>query len=553
MAEAPEERAAEGWKEPEIMEPEEETMEVGTVYDVGVDQTFFSRVPLLVGEIMTLRLTRAGGGAAEEECESAFLIKAWEKKEDGVWVQVKPLGCTQDWAWQECVSNFSRKKLKVHICKQEGGHCTVPDQPGLHVHCLRVYPVGALPGDYIDKKRMKEWEEFLKEVMVARPPEAEEDTEMPEVILPPGGPERPFTDRVEKLRRRLADVRGRMPEGGGETALAAHPAGGRARSGMIRDGGSLRGGGPWPDPRGRVQHGGLRQLKQEPQEISSEEEKTKKDALKKKSVGTQLLAAIEQKRRSAALAKKSKASSNKKSFMVKKKKKKKKNAKTSSSSSGTTSSSSSSGMLPPLQKKSKRRPGSVLEMLMSHVTEALADSAVTGGGSEGSQVLATGKLMSYYQILVRPQLMGKTRDLRELETTARALDMLMAGGVEEMADILAGRFIAIETAGISGSWVTAQHLEVAPSRTPGVAQAPLLLSAQRHLRLVERASGRGSWQGGKQQGGWWSESRGGAEGQAAGGRGKGKSGKAKSKGKKGKKSAWTDAAKPKENEEGQAT
>ena len=95
MAEAPEERPAEEWREPDGMEAEEETMEVGTLFDVGRDRAFFERVPLLVGEIMTLRLTRSGEGAEEEECDGAFLIKAWEKKEDGVWVQVKPLGCTK--------------------------------------------------------------------------------------------------------------------------------------------------------------------------------------------------------------------------------------------------------------------------------------------------------------------------------------------------------------------------------------------------------------------------------------------------------------------------
>ena len=112
------------------------------------------------------------------------------------------------------------------------------------------------------------------------------------------------------------------------------------------------------------------------------------------------------------------------------------------------------------------------------------------------------------------------------------------GKVDELGDLLSGRFIAIENASLTGSWAQAQWLEVVPSRVPGVAQTPLLLQAQRHSRLVDRAAGRGSWNNRRGGDSWSGYSKGGPEESAV--KGKSKTGKGKGKGKKGKKSAWSE-------------
>ena len=135
---------------------------------------------------------------------------------------------------------------------------------------------------------------------------------------------------------------------------------------------------------------------------------------------------------------------------------------------------------------------------------------------------------------------SKVRDQSELETLARALDLLREGKLPELGDLLSGRFVAVENAALTGFWQSGQFLEVAPSRLPGVAQTPLLLAAQRHSKAVDRAAG--SWSRGKQDS-WGSSYK--VTSDEAGGKGKSKGGKGKGKTKKGKKSAWDE--KPAEN------
>ena len=124
--------------------------------------------------------------------------------------------------------------------------------------------------------------------------------------------------------------------------------------------------------------------------------------------------------------------------------------------------------------------------------EALAEAAVPEGRLE-SELAGGNKLSSYFQIVAKPQIPGKVRDARELETLARCVDLLKAGRLPELGDALAGRFLAVESAALTNNWHDAQHLEVVPSRHNGLAGPAVLLQAQRHARQVEKAAGRGGW------------------------------------------------------------
>ena len=131
-------------------------------------------------------------------------------------------------------------------------------------------------------------------------------------------------------------------------------------------------------------------------------------------------------------------------------------------------------------------------MLLTNVSEALAEAAVLDDPN-GESLMGGNKMSSYFQIVARPQLHGKIRDARELETLARCVDLLKAGRLPELEDSLAGRFLAVESAALTNNWQDAQHLEVIPTRHAGLAGPAVLLQAQKHARQVEKAAGRTPW------------------------------------------------------------
>ena len=225
----------------------------------------------------------------------------------------------------------------------------------------------------------------------------------------------------------------------------------------------------------------------------------------------------------------------KKSKKKKRKKKKKKKDSDGSSSESSTSGSSSSPLKPPLQRKAERKPGSVLRLLMDHVRVALSDMSLLEGEGDGpaGAVTSSARVQSYFQILVRPHLQGRPRDEKELYSLAVAIDTLRGGDIQRLADMLAGRYLAVETAALEGSWETAKWLEV--SRLDrGAASSDILLAARKHQRVIDRASGRGSFSRSYDQ--YWASGHG-EWTDAPTGRGKGKHGKkGKGKGKKSKNS-----------------
>ncbi len=136
-----------------------------------------------------------------------------------------------------------------------------------------------------------------------------------------------------------------------------------------------------------------------------------------------------------------------------------------------------------------------------------------------------------------------------------AIDTLRGGDIQKLADMLAGRYLAVETAALEGSWETARWLEVARLEDRGAASSDILLAARKHQRVIDRASGRGSfsrsseqyWQGGHMGGGEWSDTPiGRGKGKSKKGKGKGK----KSKNKKGHDAWWHDKNAEKEQKDG---
>ena len=79
------------------------------------------------------------------------------------------------------------------------------------------------------------------------------------------------------------------------------------------------------------------------------------------------------------------------------------------------SSSGDSDMLPPLRKKSKKRPGSVLQLLVNHAKEQLDQTNKVSTNRDEDITLNHGvKISSYFNIVVRPQISGSMTQVREL-------------------------------------------------------------------------------------------------------------------------------------------
>ena len=192
--------------------------------------------------------------------------------------------------------------------------------------------------------------------------------------------------------------------------------------------------------------------------------------------------------------------------------------------------------MPPLEKKSRKSPGSVFKMLEEHISERLLqDAALDTEETDEEKLGGRARVHTYFQLCLRPQLDAKSRDCKELSLLARSLDHLRSGRLEQLADTLAARLMAVETATRQG-WQTARFLEIGNDGEEGSAPPHMLLAAQRHARLVEKAGGKGSWTRQWNSTEWSQDVRNRPKGKD--GKGKGKKGKGKGKGPKGQWSQW---------------
>ena len=482
--------------------------------------SFWNFGPIPAGSVLTFL------EAPEKESDqpaiiAVFVVSAEEKDSEGIKIQVRTLGSDKSWGKSWAVGQFSRRKNLLHICR--GGELCL--QPKLHhITEFHYWPVGRFNANYVDKRCWREYRKFVESLDDPAPPEAAPAKE--------GDAE----ERLSLLRRRLLQAKGKSaPAPPRSVSFPELPKG----PGILKR---------------RKSGSAVKREIDEALEISSESEvpsqKKMKALTSAKGVGSALYAAIERQNQSGLASSDlvpSRSSRSPKGSVVPKKSKKKKKKKSrrrrrSSSSDGSSSasshSSSNSSLKPPLQKKAEKRPGSVFRLLLNHVRLSLSDLSLADPEDQGgaAAVNSSAKVTSYFQIMVRPHLASRPRDEKELYSLAVALDTLRSGNLEKIADLLAGRYMAVETAAFDGNWDTARWLEVAKLEEKGSAPTEILLAARRHQRTVDRASGRGSY--GRSETVWgagYSSSGGHWDDWSGAGRGKGKKGKSgKGKGKKGK-------------------
>ena len=416
----------------------------------------------------------------------------------------------------------------IHLCYLVKGVCRVADQPGVHLQKFTWHPPGNFNAKWLTKNAL---------ALVAKGKTMATEASMGFPAAPgsagldPSTPGSNVENRLEAVKRKAALRSGRVtfnpavqnlaplvPGASGLTPLQAGPSATRASSsGLVPSRTAM--------------------MKQEPTAIeSSGDEKIQPKDKKKKTLGASLALAVQQQQNKASRKEEKRKRDRSRS---KSKKKKKKRSSSDDQKSKEEESESSDSMMPPLKKKSKKNPGSVFRLLEGQAVEALAQDGVV---DEGFSVDAKGnnrvKLHTYFQLALRPHLDPKTRDCKELGLLARALDLLREGRLEEVADVLAARLIAVDTATRQG-WGTARHLEIFGGEDVGTVPTHVLLSAQRYNRQVEKAGGKGSWQTAQTwQGNGWNTPKG-----RKGGDGKGKNKKGKGKGK----NNWKGTPKEDEN------
>ena len=189
----------------------------------------------------------------------------------------------------------------------------------------------------------------------------------------------------------------------------------------------------------------------------------------------------------------------------------------------------------PMRKKSKDRPGAVLELLVQHAREQLEQSSTVTMPQGKIRIDEGVKILSYFQILLRPQLGAVTGPVREMFLIASVLDQLRSGNLSAVGDGLAARFFALHQSILDGGWSAARHLEIYSMEETSATTTAMLLQTRRHAKLAAKALGldQGNnswWKGaGRGRGGKGSKGYKGGETEAKGKKG-GKSNKGKGRG-----------------------
>ena len=164
------------WEHPEEEDDEEDPALEGATtenyptnfaaFTLG-DRKLWELGPPPVGSVVTLTMEPAESGLATAII--ALLVLVTVEREDGYWLQVQFLGTDQAWARAQAVSDFSRQKKQVRICRaplESGCH----EVKGIHVQDFGVWPPGKFNGNYVEAKKMAEMKKFLEEMapMAAR-------------------------------------------------------------------------------------------------------------------------------------------------------------------------------------------------------------------------------------------------------------------------------------------------------------------------------------------------------------------------------------------------
>ena len=492
---------------------EEEAKGLGVPF-FGTDPQSWDSGALVPGAIIEFEVSEPtlADGTERKGLISAF-VKEMETGAHGAWLRVRVLGGTTAWAMEWGTKTFSREKKRVHVCRFGLKHCKVGDERGHHIWEFMTFAPGIPPQAYVGKAKVRDWKKLYEEARGG----SKEPRESPG-----GGAGDSAPDRVALLKSRLLKAR---EKGDREREAGAVEAQQRATE-ALRD----------------LQESLEDRHHEDGGDVRSSSSRKRPATDEKKGVREALVTAatrVEAERHRTA----AKRNQRRRSRSRRRRRSSRGRRTRSQSSRSRSTSSSSSSMVPPLQKKATKHPGSVLKMLATNVSEALAQAAVTDPGQPVALGCTANQMSSYYQIVARPMLGNKVRDCRELETLACCIDLLRNGKLPELGDALAGRFLAVESAGLTNNWADAQHLEVIPVRHHGLAPPSILLQAQKHTRQVEKAAGRRTWpRNNSGQPGW------GAKGEPRqdrgakdDGRGRGKGGK--KGGNKGGKGAWKDKEK----------
>ena len=200
--------------------------------------------------------------------------------------------------------------------------------------------------------------------------------------------------------------------------------------------------------------------------------------------------------------------------------------------------SSESDYETPLKKRSRDHPGSVLQLLTSHVQQQLEQNATLDLEGTTDSLTCGVKIMTYFMLHLKPMFPTALRELRELHHIAACLDTLRQGDVARAGDGMAARFMAIHQSLLDQGWQTARHMELHPLEEASAAGPAVVLATRKHSKLVAKVTGnyqpmgwynnaKGRGRGGKND--WTSGYD--AKGDGKTEKGRGKKGKGKHKGK----------------------
>eukprot|EP00438_Fugacium_kawagutii_P022174 Skav235069 [mRNA] locus=scaffold3466:36062:45450:- [translate_table: standard] len=412
----------------------------------------------------------------------AVLVKDFRHDKHGTWADVKFIGAKTAELAEEGRRRFRSKMKRIHICRikrdsEDNYVCPVMEQDGTHLERFRWYPPGDFDAEWltpIGRKAVKSGLKMYHDSEVAKEKEKRGD----------GGKSK----GPSSIEKRLAALRSRH---GGDPKVTF----GSARVVPLEDGGldgdsTPFGGGTTSKapPSRRAQAGPPAITNGETNEGEKDRSASGKKN-KSRNLDEELVAAASSSKVRETEEKRSRSRSRRRRKKKKKKRKKEGGGSPSSSDSSGSSSSSSKSLMAPLKRKAERSPGSVYKMLEDQARSHLAQDGVLDEDGPSTQ---RPRMFTYFQISLRPHLDPKSRDAKEMAMLARALDLLRSGRLTALADLLAARLIAVDTATRQG-WSTARHLEVFGMEEEATAPPHILLAAQRHSRQVDRAGGKASW------------------------------------------------------------
>ena len=179
----------------------------------------------------------------------------------------------------------------------------------------------------------------------------------------------------------------------------------------------------------------------------------------------------------------------------------------------------------------------MLRLLVSHIHQQMDQSALLEEGHGASALTSGIKVISYFNLFVKPTYPHHLRQLRELHHLSVAIDQLRSGDVACLGDLLAARYMAVHQSLVDGGWSTARHLELHLMEESSAAGPATILATRKHTRTISKATGAlplSGWSGyagrgraGRGKGDWaYGESREDNKGYPKG-KGKGKKGKNK--------------------------